>query len=101
MTLNLEENLPVGIAWYRIDDYPEILSIMADRDQLPTTYSDWRMSAEKLEKKLQREGRLVVRAEIEPGFFRQWCAERRLNVDAHARMRWANEAARRATMPRQ
>jgi hypothetical protein len=86
----------VGIAWYRPDDYREILRIMADRHLLPATYDEWKQQAEGLERQQLGKGVRVVRAVIDPQTFPAWCRRNGLNVDAQARMRFANEEAYRA-----
>jgi hypothetical protein len=51
----------VGIAWYRAQDYREILRIMVDGSSFPATYRHWREEAELLESDLKRLGQEVVR----------------------------------------
>lgn len=84
-----------GIAWYRKDDYPQILRIMADADVLPPSHRDWQKKAERLESEIAAKGVRVVRAIIDPQTFPGWCAARGLNVDAKARMEFANMEAYR------
>ena len=40
---------PVGIAWYRAQDYGQIRRIMADAAEFPVTYREWREVSERLE----------------------------------------------------
>ncbi|WP_298624613.1 hypothetical protein [uncultured Zoogloea sp.] len=84
----------VGIAWYAPEHYDAILGIMADRHKLSPTFHEWRMNAESLEKKLRRDGNIVVRTLIDPKTFPDWCRSRGLNVDAQARMEYANAVAK-------
>lgn len=83
----------IGLAWYELNDFAEIKAVMVDGNKLPRTYSEWRLAAEQTERKLRREGRLVVRAHVRPAEFVAWCKARSLNVDAQARMAFANEVA--------
>lgn len=83
----------LGIGWYREGDYPEILRIMDDAHVLPHTHREWRQQAERLECEYVRKGIYVVRAMIDPKMFPQWCRLRGLNVDAEARVAFANEEA--------
>ena len=83
----------VGMVWYRLEDYDAIRGIMADGHKLPATFSEWRMKAETGEKKLRRDRKIVVRAYIDPETFPDWCRARGLNVDAKARMEFANGIA--------
>ena len=84
-----------GIPWYFRQDYRRILEIMTDAHLLPPSYDAWRQKAERLERRPQSEGMIVVRAEIDPDEFPRWCAARGLNVDAKARGEFASEAAYR------
>ncbi len=84
----------IGMAWYKPEHYGAILGIMADRDKLPVSFHVWRMNAETGEKKYRREGKIVVRAYIDPETFPDWCRSRGLNVDAKARTRFAVEIAK-------
>lgn len=84
----------IGLAWYELDDFTEIKAVMVDGNKLPKTYSEWRLAAEQTERKLRREGRMVVRAHVRPAEFVAWCSTRGLNIDANARMAFANEVAR-------
>ena len=85
-----------GMVWYRAEDYDACRRIMADRDQLSAAFHIWRMQAETGEKKLRREGHTIVRAYIDPETFPDWCRTRGLNIDAQARMQYANLVAKEA-----
>lgn len=83
----------LGIAWYREADYPEILEVMVDAHVLPASHGEWQKLAESLERERQRHGMRVVRAVIDPKTFAPWCRQRGLDVDAKARMAFANAEA--------
>jgi hypothetical protein len=83
----------IGIAWYLPEDYDAIRRIMADRDQIPDSFIEWRDKAQRFEEEKRREGHIVVRALIDPETFPDWCRSRGLNVDAQARMAYANFVA--------
>lgn len=83
-----------GMVWYRPEDYSAILRIMTDSQKLPRTFHEWRMKAESGEKKLRRDGHTIVRAYIDPETFPDWCRSRGLDIDAEARMQYANLIAK-------
>ena len=85
---------PVGIAWYRAQDYGQIRRIMADAAEFPVTYREWREVSERLESNLRQQGHVVLRAIIDPEIFPEWCKARGLNVDAEARTKFVNQVAR-------
>ena len=66
---------------------------MADGQSLPNTFDKWQSRAEAKERQLRAQGYIVVRAALYSEDFVAWCAQRGLDVDAHARMEFANEAA--------
>lgn len=86
----------VGMVWYHAEDYSAIFRIMTDSNILPRTFHEWRMKAETGEKKFRREGHIVVRAYIDPETFPDWCRSRGLEIDAKARIEFANAAAMEA-----
>lgn len=83
----------IGITWYELEDFPRIKAVMADANRLHGTYSEWRLAAEQLERKLRREGKFVVRVPLRADEFVAWCQARGLHVDAQARMQFANVGA--------
>ena len=68
---------------------------MTDADQLPPNYDQWRKKADGLKRQIERSGQVAVEATIDPETFPAWCAARGLDVDAKARMQFANEEAYR------
>ncbi len=80
-----------GIAWYRQEDYAKIKKIMVDHRKLPDTYKKWLKSAKNTLDHLVAQGHLVEKAYIDPDTFPDWCGQRGLDVDAKARMDFANE----------
>lgn len=91
----MTQQLPVviGMVWYKPEHYGAILGIMTDSNHLPRTFHEWRMKAETGEKQRRRAGQIVVRAFIDPETFPDWCRAKGLNVDAQARVAFANEIA--------
>lgn len=82
-----------GMVWYRLEDYESAVAIMEDRQQLPATYSAWRIKAEQSEKHMQRLGWSTTRAYINAPDFLAWCRQHGLNLNAEARNQFANSVA--------
>lgn len=80
----------VGIPWYRRDDYPSILKVMADSHLLPRTFDEWEKLAEQAIRQFATQAG-VYRVYIDPQQFVAWCAIRGLNVDAEARMKFVSD----------
>lgn len=92
----MNTNAPVqalGMAWYKAEHYDAIRRVMADGHKLPATFHEWRMKAETGEKMNRRNGKIVIRAFIDPETFPDWCRARGLNIDAKARMQYAATVA--------
>jgi hypothetical protein len=85
----------VGIAWYYRGDYPRILRIMTDADDLPATYDAWIRSAEQVERQLKRNGLAVMHVIIEPDAFLDWCRSRGIAPNAQARSTYSSEETKR------
>jgi len=84
----------VGIAWFRdSESYQKALSIFNDADNLPSSYGEWLLKTKQLYKVVKRSGKIPVKAEIDPDTFPEWCRDRGLNIDADARMEFANSTA--------
>jgi|CZKS01.1.fsa_nt_gi hypothetical protein len=82
----------VGIAWYKKEDYKTLLSLFTDSEKLASSYEEWLKDAECLLDQLRRNGHAFQKVYIDPKTFPTWCATRGLNIDAKARIRFANES---------
>jgi predicted nucleotidyltransferase len=51
----------IGVGWYRREDWGRIRLICPDRDELQDTFDAWEADAEKVARKLKREGFVVAR----------------------------------------
>lgn len=85
----------LGIAWYNPQDYPTILKVMADADNLPRTFQEWHDRMHKREVELIAAGHNCVRVIIDPRTFPAWCAANGLKLDAEGRTSFAAEQAAR------
>ena len=83
----------VGLGWYAREDYKRLKTMFVDGEQLPDTFEDWLKSAEAIFSKLMGEGHMVVKANIDPDTFLEWCRTRGLELNAKARMDYSNECA--------
>ena len=91
--------VPVALPWYQREDYLVLLALFSDPDKLPTTFDAWLEHAERVEKQFQAAGFAVARIRISPAPFAAWCKERHVLPDQHARLSFANEAAREHHRP--
>lgn len=82
-----------GIPWYRREDYPRVLKIMADGQDLPRTYDEWQERAEYAERMVREQGGIPVRVPLDPDKFCAWCVMRAMHVDGSARQEFAVDPA--------
>ena len=83
----------VGISWYRAEDYDRLKRIFSDGAKLPATFEEWHVKAQALHDRIASEGRLAVKAYIDPDTFPDWCKAHGKEADAQGRMAFANECA--------
>ncbi|MEP3114127.1 hypothetical protein [Nisaea sp.] len=81
-----------GFVWYRREDYGRALRVMEDGHALPTRYKDWLQRAERGLKDAKAQGVLAEKVYLDPETFPRWCFEGGLDVDAKARIAFANES---------
>ncbi len=84
-----------GIPWYEREDFPALLELFTDSQNLHDTYDEWLVDAEMVKKKIESQELTVVKARIRPDEFKKWCEEQDMAPDAKARSRFANLAAAR------
>jgi hypothetical protein len=86
----------IGMVWYRDKPtYDRCMAMWPDRHTLPDTFDDFLKIAEEGRQYLINNGHVVVKAYIDPDSFRQWCRDTGHNIDADARVDFANEVASR------
>lgn len=83
-----------GMPWYRREDYPRLLEIVADPEKLCATYDEWFAIAEPMVRWFEAQGLLVERVEINPDLFRHWCRNRDLAPNGRARTLYADRLAK-------
>jgi hypothetical protein len=83
----------VGIAWYRREDYARLRKLFKDGHKLPRTFDQWLKAANKAQKLYESQGQTVIKAYIDPETFPAWCESRGLDIDAQARIQFANRVA--------
>ena len=63
----------VGAYWINEEDYPAILKLFDDGDKMPPTWKEWLKIAEEMEQGLKAYGHVVMRVNIDPNTFSDWC----------------------------
>jgi len=97
---------PMGIPWYKREDFDKLLSTFADADMLfaafaslsdsPLTYDAWLKKAEEFEKQMQGAGLQPFRVFLDPVEFPMWCEEHGHTTDVQGRSAYATAKAAEA-----
>jgi len=85
----------IGMVWYRQEEYARFRKLFRDGRKLPPTYKQWLKQANKGLEQLTAQGHLVEKVYLDLDTFPDWRRRRGLDIDADARMRFANEAVAR------
>jgi len=96
-THSIREHLvqtPIGFPWYRRDAYPELRAMFVDGDRLPVEYDQWLHAADLGFGRIQAQGGLAIKVDLDPRHFGFWCQERQLQPDFRARQQFATVMAR-------
>jgi hypothetical protein len=81
----------IALPWYSRENYPGILTVVADRHSFASTYDQWLMAAENNELVARQAGFEIDRVMIEPEAFACWCAEKGIAPDSTARRNYVSE----------
>lgn len=85
----------VGMAWYKRENFAGLLALFEDRSNIHLSYQQWLKAAEAAVERHQREGRKVIKIDIDPVEFPYWCATEGLAPNAQARIAYTNFIADR------
>ena len=85
--------MPVGIVWYRAEDYDRLKAMFTDGRKLPDTFESWLESAHNVYDMLTRRGFVIVKAYLDPDTFPGWCRARGMKMNAKARSHFGSDYA--------
>ena len=89
-----EDEVAVGIAWYRSKQWKRVRDISTDAGELEDTYEEWLRLAEQKLAELPAAGLRAERVDIDSEQLILWCNERGLEINGHARSSYAAEKLR-------
>ncbi len=78
-------NQLIGIGTYLKEDYEENLKLSIDRDNLDSTWKDWRKNKERAKKHLAKQGFKVVDIIVRPKELVDFCRARGLAINGDSR----------------
>jgi hypothetical protein len=80
----------VGVAWYRKEDWPKLLAVSADRDNLEDTFDEWCRGAQQLLLRLVSEGVEARKVDVELDNLIAWCRNEHRPLDGAARANYVS-----------
>ncbi len=90
----------LGMGWYRPEDWDRLLQMIADRDSMHDTYTEWLASARQGERDFLARGHLVERVMVDPDELASWCLIRGLVPDGATRAEFVSDRMRLAARRR-
>ncbi|HEY7119072.1 MAG TPA: hypothetical protein VH475_20950 [Tepidisphaeraceae bacterium] len=79
------------MAWFRPEDWNRLLEISVDRDRLERSHAEWVRSANRVMRRLERQGLRPRRVIVDLDELIAWCGQRGLPIDGGARADFASE----------
>ena len=75
----------LGVPWYTPEQYERLLEVADDRDNLEDTYEEWKATADKTLKKIEKPGVWHLKIYVDVDELVSWCKFENLPVDGEAR----------------
>jgi hypothetical protein len=92
-TPNTQEASIQAMVWYKEEHWDTLTKLFTDSNLLPKSYADWLTRAEKMQKKVEASGDIVMKVFIDPETFPAWCKDKGREMDSNARAELAIEVA--------
>ena len=89
-----QQNIIVGVAWYRPDQWQRIRDISIDGDEMEDSYEEWLLSAEQFLKEFSGPGKRFEKVDVDSEQLILWCNTRGLEVNAKARSQYVADKVR-------
>jgi hypothetical protein len=85
---------PIGIAWYRADQWKRLREVSSDPERLEKTWYEWYQVAEQNLQELTASGLALERVAVDVEDLARWCKAQGIVVDGHARAQYVAELLR-------
>ena len=87
--------LHMGFAWYKPDQWSLLLQVSSDRDDLEQTHEEWLSHAETTFKQLRGKGMDIEKVIVDVSELVQWCKDHNLPINGQSRSSYTVEALRK------
>ncbi|MDP2937394.1 MAG: hypothetical protein Q8O86_12985 [Dehalococcoidia bacterium] len=81
-----------AVAWYRKEEWDDLLKVSEDRDDLEATYEEWLVEGQKFLKRLRSAGMEARKVDVDVRELVRYCKEQGLPVNGESRANYAAEA---------
>lgn len=85
---------PIGIGWYRPEQWALLREVSVDRDKIAETWAEWEATASQKLAELRERGLDIRKVDVGVHELRAWCDERKRSVDAAARSEYVADQMR-------
>ena len=83
----------IALSWFTNKTEYDAVKVVAGVKDMPSTFDEWKVLAEKFERRETAKGIRVIRSIIKADEFFAFCSKNGLNVDSKARIRYATHWA--------
>lgn len=91
---------PIGMAWYRPEQWTLLREISVDREKMSETWSEWEATASAKLAELRERGVDIRKVDVDVRELQAWCERRHRPIDGAARSEFVVEQLRRRAMVR-
>jgi hypothetical protein len=84
------EGTIIGMAWFDRTQWNRLTEIVDDRSELDDTFEQWRRSARKAMRNIEREGHRVEKAWMDVDALVAWCEKEGLPVNGGSRAQYVS-----------
>lgn len=92
-----EKRIVMGMAWYRPEDWEELLRISADAGKLESTHAEWLECAIKARQDFLAQGIFVHKVVVDLEDLKAWCARKGVAIDGDSRSEYACDRMEKTT----
>ncbi|MGA2033690.1 MAG: hypothetical protein ABSG68_15665 [Thermoguttaceae bacterium] len=93
----VSQSVVCGIAWYREEEWPQLLAVSVDREDLEPTHAEWLQNAQRAVLDFSARGVPVRKVDVGVDELLEWCRKDGRPLDSAAR---ADYAAFKLLQPR-
>ena len=83
--MNKKDRILMGVAWYRREQWPLLVKVSVDKDNLEDTYDEWVQNAENGVEQIRQAGHHPHKIEVDVEELVEWAKDQKRPIDGRAR----------------